>query len=155
MSHPLVSTCLWFDGNAEEAADFYTSLIPNSQITNVIRIAPEGPPLIVEFTLGGAPFQALNGGPQHKHTEAASISVPTADQEETDRLWSALIADGGCESQCAWLKDRFGVSWQIVPEAVPRLACSSDRTAAERVLQAMTGMQKIDIAKLEAAFRGE
>ena len=116
-----IATCLWFDGQAEEAASLYISLIPNSEITSINRPDPEGPALVVEFTLDGIPFQALNGGPQFKFTEAISISVSTPDQEETDRLWSGLISDGGAEGQCAWLKDRFGLSWQIVPEALPRL----------------------------------
>ena len=153
--HPKVSTCLWFDGDAEAAAAFYTSLLPDSRITNVLRPAPDGPALLVEFTLGGAPFQALNGGPQYRFSEAASISVGTEDQEETDRLWAALIADGGSESQCAWLKDRFGMSWQIVPKALPRMLGSSDRVASGRAMQAMMGMRKIDIAALDAAYRGE
>ena len=151
---PKVSTCLWFDGDAEEAAAFYTSLLPDSQITSVVRRAANAPALLVEFTLGGAPFQALNGGPQYTFSEAASISVMTEDQEETDRLWAALIANGGRESQCAWLKDRFGMSWQIVPRALPRLLGSTDHAAAERAMQAMMGMRKIDIAALEAAYRG-
>ena len=153
--NPKVSTCLWFDGDAEEAATFYTSLLPDSRITNVTRPVPGGLALLVGFTLAGAPFQALNGGPQYRHSEAASISVGTEDQEETDRLWAALIANGGCESQCAWLRDRFGVSWQIVPKALPRLIGASDRVAATRAMQAMMGMRKIDIAALEAAFLGE
>ena len=152
---PKVSTCLWYDGDAEEAAAFYTSLLPDSRITGVLRLEPGGPALMVEFTLGGAPFQALNGGPHYKFTEAASISVSTEDQAETDRLWAALIADGGSESQCAWLKDRFGMSWQIVPKVLLRLLASSDRAAAGRAMQAMLAMSKIDIAALEAAYRGE
>jgi predicted 3-demethylubiquinone-9 3-methyltransferase (glyoxalase superfamily) len=139
--------CLWYDGNAEEAARLYTALIPNSEITSVS-------PVMVTFTLDGVPFQGLNGGPQFKPTEAASIVVSTKDQEETDHLWSALTADGGEESQCAWLKDRFGVSWQIVPQALPRLLGSPDREAAERAMQAMLQMKKIDIAALESAFKG-
>jgi predicted 3-demethylubiquinone-9 3-methyltransferase (glyoxalase superfamily) len=101
-----------------------------------------------------APFR-LNGGPQYKFSEDTSISVTTADQAETDRLWSALTADGGSESQCAWLKDRFGLFWQIVPEVLPRLLVAPDRAAAGRAMAAMMGMRKIDIAALEAAFRGE
>ena len=154
-NNPKVAICLWFDGDAEAAAAFYTSLLPDSRITNVLRPAPDGPALLVEFTLGGAPFQALNGGPQYRFSEAASISVSTEDQEETDRLWAALIADGGSESQCAWLKDRFGMSWQIVPKALPRMLGSSDRVASGRAMQAMMGMRKIDIAALDAAYRGE
>ncbi len=152
MNSARVSTCLWFDGDGEKAAELYTSLIPNSEIGKVLRTEPEGPAFLIEFTVGGAPFQALNGGPQYQHTEAASISVPTADQPETDRLWSALCAEGGSEGQCGWLKDRFGVSWQIVPEVLPGLLCADDRAAAGRVLQAMLTMKKIDIAKLEQAF---
>lgn len=155
MPQPKVSTCLWFDGAAEAAANFYTSLIPDSRITSIARTKPDGPALMVTFTLGGAPFQALNGGPQHRFSEAASISVTTADQAETDRLWNALIAGGGSEGRCAWLKDRFGLSWQIVPEALPRLLGSPDRAGAGRAMQAMMGMRKIDVAGLEAAFRGE
>lgn len=140
-----VATCLWYDGNAEEAARLYTSLLPNSAVTAVS-------PVMVTFTLDGVPFQALNGGPQFKHTEAASISVSTKSQEATDRLWSALTAEGGSEGRCGWLKDRFGVSWQIVPDALPKLLSSSDRQAADRALQAMLQMSKIDIEALESAF---
>lgn len=150
-----VSTCLWFDGNGEEAAKFYTSLISDSEISSVFRPSDDGPALMVEFNLGQTPYLALNGGPQFQHSEAASIVVSTQDQEETDRLWDALIADGGSESMCGWLKDRFGVSWQIVPEAVPRCLASSDRGAAERAMQALMGMRKIDIAALEAAYAGK
>ena len=120
-SNPRVRTCLWFDGQGEEAARFYVSLLPGSAIEGVQRPAPDGPALIVEFSLAGAPYMILNGGPQYTHTPAASISVSTADQETTDRLWAALTADGGRESRCGWLVDRFGVSWQIVPRAVGRL----------------------------------
>lgn len=146
-SSSTVAVCLWFDGNAEEAAKLYTSLVPNSKITSIS-------PVMVTFSLDGVPFQALNGGPQYKHTEAASISISTPNQEETDRLWSALTSDGGIEGRCAWLKDRFGVSWQIVPHALPQLLSAPDREAANRVLQAMLKMKKIDIAALESAFNG-
>jgi predicted 3-demethylubiquinone-9 3-methyltransferase (glyoxalase superfamily) len=142
-----VSVCLWYDGDAEAAAQLYTSLIPNSAITSVS-------PLMVTFTLDGMSFQGLNGGPHFKPTEAASIVVSTKDQAETDRLWEALIADGGAASQCAWLKDRFGVSWQIVPQRLPQLLSDPDRQAAERVMQAMLQMSKIEIDILEAAFNG-
>jgi predicted 3-demethylubiquinone-9 3-methyltransferase (glyoxalase superfamily) len=140
-----LSVCLWYDGNAEEAARLYTSLIPNSEITSTS-------PVMVTFTLDGVPFQALNGGPQFKPTEAASIVISTKDQEETDRLWNRLTADGGSEGRCAWLKDRFGVSWQIVPQILPQLLGASDRQAADRTLQAMLKMTKIDIKALESAF---
>lgn len=142
-----VSICLWYDGNAEAAARLYTSLIANSEITSIS-------PMMVTFTLDGVAFQGLNGGPLFKPTEAASIVVSTKDQADTDRLWNALIADGGTASQCAWLKDRFGVSWQIVPQALPTLLGSADRQAADRVLQAMLKMTRIEIADLEAAFNG-
>jgi len=142
-----VAVCLWYDGNAEEAAALYTSLIPNSEIASVT-------PIMVMFTLDGVPFQALNGGSRYKPTEAASITVTTLDQAETDRLWNALTSDGGQEGQCAWLKDRFGVSWQIIPQILPTLLSSSDRLAADRALQAMLKMKKINIAALEAAFNG-
>lgn len=150
-----VGTCLWFDGQGEEAANFYVSLIPNSHVESVFHPDPSGPALLVLFTLGGTPFQALNGGPQFQHSEAASISVSTRDQEETDRLWNTLTANGGSESQCGWLKDRFGISWQIVPEALPRLLTSADRAAADRAMQAMLQMRKIDIATIEAAYNGQ
>lgn len=150
-----VRTCLWYESGAEEAARFYVSLLPDSRIESEHRSSPGAPPLVVNFTLGGTPYQALNGGLHFKLTEAASISVLCEDQAETDRLWNALVADGGEESQCGWLKDRFGLSWQIVPEALPRLLADPDREAAGRAMQAMMGMRKIDIAVLEAAHRGE
>lgn len=149
-----VRTCLWFDGQAEEAAQLYVSLLPDSSIESTFRPQKDGPALILNFSLCGTPYQALNGGPQFKHSEAASISVVTKDQEETDRLWNALTADGGAESMCGWLKDRFGVSWQIVPEALPRFLTDPDREAADRAMKAMMGMRRLDIAALEAAFRG-
>jgi predicted 3-demethylubiquinone-9 3-methyltransferase (glyoxalase superfamily) len=149
-----VRSCLWFDGNGHEAAEFYVSLLPNSNIENAVHPNSDGPPLVVEFTLAGAPMMVLNGGPKFTHSEAASSSVLTRDQDETDRLWSALTAGGGTEGMCAWLKDKYGVSWQIVPEAVPRLLASDDRAAAGRAMAAMMRMQKIDIAALQAAFDG-
>ena len=150
-----VSTCLWYDSQAEEAARFYVSLLPGSAVTAVMRPDPDGPALIVFFTLAGAPYQALNGGPHYALTPAASIAVTTKDQEETDRLWAALVAEGGAEGHCGWLTDRFGLSWQIVPEALPRLLASPDRAAAERVQQAMLQMSKIDIAALEMAHNNK
>ncbi len=149
---PKVRTCLWFNAGGEAAAEFYVALLPDSRIETVVRPDPDGPPLVVEFTLAGAPYMILNGGPHYQLTPAASISVLTTDQAETDRLWAALTADGGSESQCGWLTDRYGVSWQIVPEALPRLLGAEDRTAAARAQEAMLTMGKIDIAALEAAF---
>ena len=151
---PKVRTCLWFNDQGEEAAAFYVSLLPDSAVESVMRPEPDGPALMISFSLAGVPYVILNGGPHYELSPAASIMVSTADQDETDRLWSALLADGGRESRCAWLTDRFGVSWQIVPEALPRLMGADDRAAAGRVQAAMLEMNKIDIAALEAAFRG-
>jgi len=151
---PKLRTCLWFNTEGEEAAKFYVSLLPDSRIESVVRPDPDGPALVVEFTLAGAPYMVLNGGPQFEHSPAMSISVLTKDQAETDRLWAALTADGGSEGHCAWLTDRYGVSWQIVPEALPRLLGSEDRAGATRAREAMMKMARIDIAGLEAAFNG-
>ena len=152
---PKLRTCLWFDNQGEEAARLYVSLLPDSRIEKVYRPDPDGPALVVEFALAGAPYMVLNGGPHYKLTPAASISVLTKDQDETDQLWAALIADGGSPGQCAWLTDKYGLSWQIVPEALPRLLSSDDKAAAQRTHNAMMKMGKIDIAALESAFNGE
>lgn len=149
-AHKIV-TCLWFHGDGEEAAHFYTSLIPDSAITGMMRPEPEQPALVIEFTLAGTPYQILNGGPHFTLDEAASIVVQTEDQTETDRLWAALTADGGSESMCGWCKDRFGVSWQIVPKQALALLSSPDQQGAARAMEALLKMQKIDIATLEAA----
>ena len=145
-------TCLFFDDEAERAAEFYVSLLPGSRIETVSRPRPDRPALVVEFSLAGAPFMALNGGMRFESGPAMSISVLTRDQAETDALWAALTADGGAPGQCGWLSDRFGVHWQIVPEALPRLMSAGDPAGAGRVQQAIRGMGKIDIAALEAAF---
>lgn len=150
-----VRTCLMFHGNGEEAAEFYVSLLPDSHIETTSRPDPNGPALVVEFTLAGAPYMMLNGGPPCSHSMAASISVLTKDQAETDELWEALLADGGEESMCGWVTDRFGVSWQIVPKAMPSMLMNDDKAAAMRVQQAMMKMRKLDIAGLERAFAGE
>jgi predicted 3-demethylubiquinone-9 3-methyltransferase (glyoxalase superfamily) len=149
-----VRTCLWFDGIGEQAAELYVTLLPDSRIETVSRPEPGKPALVVDLSLAGTPYMFLNGGPQYEQSPAASIAVRTADQAETDRLWDALLADGGVESMCGWLTDRFGVSWQIVPDDLPRLIGADDRAAAQRAMQAMFQMKKIDIAALEAAFRG-
>ncbi|MDB5526213.1 MAG: 3-demethylubiquinone-9 3-methyltransferase [Rhizobium sp.] len=149
-----VSTCLWFDGTGEEAAKLYVSLVPGSEIVGIFRPGPESPPLIVDFTLGGVPYQALNGGPQFHHSEAASIVVHTDDQAETDRLWNTLIAGGGSESMCGWLRDRFGLSWQIVPRALLKALTGPDKAGAARAMDAMMKMNKIDIAVIESAYKG-
>lgn len=148
-----VRTCLWFEGNGREAAEFYVSLLPDSHIDEKFA-AFEKEPLVVEFTLAGAPMMTLNGGPMFKHTEAASISVLTEDQAETDKLWKALT-DGGEESMCGWLKDRYGVSWQITPKRMVELLNNEDQASATRAREAMFKMKKINIADLEAAFLGE
>ena len=153
-----VTPFLWFDDEAEEAARLYVSLFGNSRIGAISRYgpgapAPEGSVMTVEFELDGLPVTALNGGPVFSFTEAMSFSVSCEDQGEVDRLWTALT-DGGQESQCGWLKDRFGFSWQIVPKALPRLLGDPDRAKAGRVMQAMLKMRKIDIAQLERAAAG-
>lgn len=150
-----VRTCLWFEAGGEKAAEFYVSLLPNSSIERIFRTEPDAAPLVVEFTLDGTPYMILNGGPHHVLSEAVSISVTTRDQAETDRLWAALLAGGGSENCCGWLKDRFGLSWQIVPEQFMRLFNDPDREAAGRAFQAMTRMIKLDVAAVEAAFKGQ
>ncbi|MEZ4268745.1 MAG: VOC family protein [Myxococcota bacterium] len=152
---PKVRTCLWFDAKGEEAAEFYASLLPNSAVGQVVRPDPEGPAQVVELSLAGTPYMFLNGGPMFPQTPAASIVVRTADQAETDRLWDALVADGGSESRCGWLTDRFGVSWQITPDALVRMLSAPDREAAGRAVGAMMTMNKIDIRAMEAAFAGD
>lgn len=152
-----VSTCLWYDNNAEEAASFYVSLIPDSRITTVTRYGegapmPEGTALTVVFQLAGVEYMGLNGGPIFPQTEAASIVVQCDTQDEIDQLWHALTSDGGKESRCGWLKDRFGVSWQIVPSRIGDWMTSPDRDASNRALAAIMQMGKIDLAAVERAF---
>jgi len=146
-----VRTCIFLEHEAEEAARFYVSLISDSHIDNVVRPDPRGPALVVEFTLAGTPCMTLNGNTSVESTHTFSLSVLTKDQAETDRLWSRLCADGGEEGQCGWLRDRYGVHWQIVPEALPRLMNATDPTRAARVQAALFAMKKIDVAGLEAA----
>ena len=147
-----VRTCFWFPRRGIDAAQFYVSLLPDSRVDAVFDHGRPDDPMIVEFTLAGAPMMILTGGAMFEHSPAASISVLTKDQAETDRLWSALLTDGGQESMCGWLIDRFGVSWQIVPEVLPRLFNDPDTAAASRARAAMMQMKKIDIAALETAF---
>lgn len=149
-----VRTCLWFDGAAEDAARFYVALIPGSGIEGTIGRTAGGAPLIVNFHLAGVPYQGLNGGELYKLSPAVSIQVITEDQAETDRIWAALIADGGAESRCAWCTDRFGMSWQVVPRQLMATVGGPDAEGAARATHAMMGMNKIDIAALEAAYRG-
>lgn len=155
-----ITPCLWYDGTAEEAATLYTSLLPDSRIDRILR-APsdnpsmkEGTVLLVEFTLAGMAFMGLNGGPQFPFTEAVSFQISTADQEETDRLSDALIADGGSQGNCGWLKDRWGMSWQVTPRRLIELMNSPDPDVARRVSLAMQEMNRLDIAGLEAAASG-
>ena len=154
-----ISTCVWLDRDGEEAANFYTSLFDNSRIVSISRYGkgshlPQGTAWLVEFTLDGTPFQVLNGGPHFKLTEAASISVSCDSQAEIDRLWTRLTANGGTESHCGWLKDRFGVSWQIVPSQMVTWMTDKDPARIARVVAAFMPMAKLDIATLEAAYRG-
>ena len=151
-----ITPCLWFDGNAEEAAKFYTSVFKNSKIGNIRRWGdagpgPKGSVLLVNFQLEGQDFMVLNGGPQFKFNEAISLSVDCQTQEEVDELWTKLTADGGEPSACSWLKDKYGVSWQIVPRILPQLLLDKDPEKSKRAMQAMMQMGKIDIRKLKDA----
>lgn len=146
--------CLWFYTQGEEAARFYVSLLPESRIDRVMRSEADPHASVVEFTLGGIGYVALNAGPHLRLTEAVPISVLARDQAEIDRLWAALVADGGEGARCGWLRDRFGLSWQILPTALPQLLAQADRDAAGRVAQALMEMGKVEIADLEAAFAG-
>jgi predicted 3-demethylubiquinone-9 3-methyltransferase (glyoxalase superfamily) len=153
-----ISPCLWFNGEAEAAAQHYTTIFPNSRILSVDRSpaeTPSGPKdmvLTVNFSLDGQTFIGLNGGPDFKFNEAISFSIDCDDQAEVDRYWDALIEDGGEPSVCGWLKDRFGVSWQVIPRQLPEMLQSPDREAAGRAMEAMLKMVKIDVKELEDAF---
>lgn len=142
-----VATCLWFNDKGSEAAHLYVSLLPNSRVTG-----DQG--MKVTFVLDGAPFEILNGGPNYKLTPAASICVSTTSQAETDRLWMALLKDGGEESRCGWLVDKFGVSWQIVPDGIGNYLGGEDEAGRGRAIAAMMGMNKLVLADLEAAYKG-
>lgn len=154
------TVCLWFDGTALDAAEFYARTFPDSAVT-AVHAAPgdypsgqAGDPITVEFTVCGVPCIGLNGGPQFPHTEAFSFQIATDDQAETDRLWNAIVDNGGRESDCGWCKDRWGVNWQITPRVLTEAYTSSDRAAAQRAFAAMMTMRKIDVAAIEAAVRG-
>jgi 2-polyprenyl-6-hydroxyphenyl methylase/3-demethylubiquinone-9 3-methyltransferase len=153
-----IAPCLWYDGQAEEAANFYASIFPDSSVDAVHRAPTDypngkaGDVLTVDFTVLGMKFLGLNGGPAFKFDQAISFQVYTQDQEETDRYWNAIVSNGGAESACSWCTDRFGLSWQIVPQILMDMMTSSDAPAAKRAMEAMMTMRKIDIAALETAY---
>ena len=157
---PSTGVCLWFAREAEEAARLYTSTIPNSRITRIAKAPSDypggkaGDVLTVEFELGGATFMGLNGGSQESYGNAASITVACDTQEEIDRIWAALTGEGGQEIQCGWLRDRWGVPWQVFPKRLVELNASPDPDVAKRVFQAMMTMVKIDLAAIERAAAG-
>jgi len=152
--------CLWYDHDAEEAARFYAEIFPDSSVGAIV-LAPgdypsgkEGDVITVNFTVLGIPCIGLNGGPEFKHNEAFSFQVATQDQEETDRYWNAIVNNSGQESECGWCKDKWGISWQIIPMALLEASYSSDPAVAKRVFDAMLKMKKIDVAIIQAAVRG-
>lgn len=156
-----MTTCLWFNGNAREAANFYTNIFPASEIADD-WIAPtetpgseQGSEVLVNFTIFGRPFIALNGGPQFPHSEAISFQIPCADQNEIDRFWNILTADGGQESQCGWLKDKFGVSWQVISSEMGSYLGGPDEEGRQRATKAMLEMKKIDLDALKQAYEGK
>jgi predicted 3-demethylubiquinone-9 3-methyltransferase (glyoxalase superfamily) len=159
-----ITPFLWFDGQAEEAVKFYASIFKNSKVGRTLRYdenaakaadGPVGSVLTIEFEIEGQKFVALNGGPQFKFNESISFVVNCETQKEVDYFWEKLIADGGDESQCGWLKDKFGLSWQITPTVLIDMLHDKDSEKSERVMKAMLQMQKIDIAKLKAAYAGK
>jgi predicted 3-demethylubiquinone-9 3-methyltransferase (glyoxalase superfamily) len=155
-----ISTCLWFERDAEAAVRFYVSVVPDSAVGHILRSpgpwpgGEAGDVILISFSLGGQSLQALNGGKPADYGTAASISVLCANQEEVDRLWSALTSDGGSEIMCGWLRDRWGIPWQIVPEILPRLLADPDPAVGARVFTAMQGMVKLDAAALGRAASG-
>jgi len=156
-----ISPCLWFDGEAEEAAKFYVSLLPDSRIDKIQKNPVDGPAgkagtvLVVQFTLAGQQYLALNGGMRFEYTHAVSFKIDCKDQAEVDRLWDALSSNGGSVERCGWLRDRYGLSWQIVPSVLPELLGGPDRAGAQRAMQAMLRMVKLDIAELKKAYEGK
>ncbi|CAM3870223.1 3-demethylubiquinone-9 3-methyltransferase [Pseudomonas reidholzensis] len=157
---PKNTVCLWYEGAAQEAAEFYANTFPDSQVLAVHQAPADYPSgkagdvITVEFTVMGIPCIGLNGGPVFKHNEAFSFQVATDDQAETDRLWQAIVANGGEESVCGWCKDKWGISWQITPRILTQAIANPDRAAAKRAFEAMMQMGKIDIAAIEAALKG-
>ena len=157
---PKTTICLWYDGTAEDAANFYAKTFPDSAVQRVYRAPSDYPSgkkgdvLTVDFTVAGIPCMGLNGGPAFKHSEAFSFQIATDDQAETDRLWNAIVGNGGQESECGWCKDRWGVSWQITPRVLSAAIADPDPAVAQRAFAAMMTMRKIDIAAIEAVRRG-
>lgn len=154
-------TCLWFNGNAREAANFYTSIFPDSSISDN-WIAPtqtpgnqQGEEVVVNFRIFGRSFIGLNGGPQFPHSEAVSFQIPCQDQAEIDKYWDLLTADGGSESQCGWLKDKFGISWQVTSPEMTKYLGGSDLEGAQRATKAMLGMKKINLSEMKKAYLGD
>lgn len=157
---PKITPCLWFDNQAKEAAEFYAAIFPNSKVGDVTYYVEDahgtpGQVLTVSFSLDGQDFTGLNGGPHFKFSEAVSFVIECKDQAEVDRYWEQLLAGGGQESECGWLKDRFGLSWQVVPAEFLQMCASGDKAAIKRAYEAMYRMKKLDLAKLKAAFNGE
>jgi predicted 3-demethylubiquinone-9 3-methyltransferase (glyoxalase superfamily) len=156
-----ISPCLWFDGEAEEAARFYVSLLPDSRIDGIQKNLVDGPAgkagtvLVVQFTLTGQEYMALNGGTRFEYTHAVSFKIDCTDQAEVDRLWEALSSNGGAAERCGWLRDRYGLYWQIIPSKLPALLGGPDRAGAERAMAAMLKMGKLDIAELQKAYEGK
>ena len=155
-----ITPCLWFDREGETAARFYVGIFADSSIDGVSHYGenmpmPAGTPMLVQFTLRGQPFQALNGGPNFPHSQAISLSVDCADQAELDRIWDGLLAGGGAPVQCGWLTDRFGISWQVVPRAVMEMQRTGTPAQINRMMGALMEMVKLDSAALEAAFNGD
>lgn len=156
---PRITPNLWFDSEGLDAATFYVSVFPNSEITEVTHYPEDAPRpgsvLTVNFLLDGQEYTAINGGPQFTFDEAISLLINCNDQAEVDHYWDALTADGGEEGQCGWLKDKYGLSWQVVPEGWEKLVMSDDKDAVQRAVNAMYGMKKLDLAALQAAFDGK
>ena len=150
---PTITPFLWFDTQAEEAMNFYASIFKRSKVISVNRV--QGKVMSVAFELEGQRFMALNAGPQFKFTEAVSFFVACETQQEIDELWARLTADGGAPSQCGWLKDKFGLSWQIVPNSLGRMLSDSDAGKSKRVMDAMLQMKKLDLKRLEQAYEGK
>jgi predicted 3-demethylubiquinone-9 3-methyltransferase (glyoxalase superfamily) len=157
---PRITPCLWFDGQAEEAAAFYASVFPDCEISSVTRAPGDNPStragevLLVTFTIAGQPYTALNGGPQFSFTEAVSFEIDCADQAEVDRYWDALVEGGGEHGQCGWLKDRFGVSWQVIPRQLGDYLGGPDPDGRARAMAAMLEMQKLDVERMRVAYEG-